>query len=112
GWIDPEEVQSVVRDKFNRRIMRNVILKGIPVGDESYTQVGNRRFNIINVDTESLDRTRGMRVGNIFHFRINCSPDATRGRSDLESVADYLDSFDQNTFNEVERGQLIKNFIW
>lgn len=112
GWIDPEEVQSVIRDKFNRRIMRNVILKGVPVGDESFTQIGNRRYNIINVDTVSLDKTRNLRVGNIFHFRINCSPDATRGRSDLESVADYLDSFDQGVFNEIERGQLIKNFIW
>lgn len=112
GWLDPSEVLSVIRDQLNRRIMRQVVLKGVPVGDESYTTQGKRRYNIVNVETSGMGATRGFRVGELLFFKINCAADATRGRSYFEPVADLLDAFDQSVFNELEREAILKNFFW
>jgi hypothetical protein len=51
-------------------------------------------------------------VGSCFFFRINNVSNARRGRSDLLSVIDWLDAYDQQLFNELERSQLLKAFIW
>jgi hypothetical protein len=37
---------------------------------------------------------------------------ARRGRSDLLSVIDWLDAYDQQLFNELERSELLKAFVW
>src|SRR6185369_3726478 len=34
------------------------------------------------------------------------------GRSDFEPLADYIDGYDQAVFNDLERVQLMLNFIW
>src|SRR5437016_6721748 len=51
-------------------------------------------------------------VGSCFFFRVNNVSNARRGRSDLLAVIDWLDAYDQELFGEMERAQLLKNFIW
>ncbi|MEW6210785.1 MAG: hypothetical protein AB1631_20640 [Acidobacteriota bacterium] len=113
GWIDPVEVQQVVRDPYNRRIMRQVILKAGGGGMSVFGITDARRtYTVVNIDTDTVSKYHGYRQGQLLFFKINCAPDATRGRSDLESVADLLDAWDQSVFNDLEREQLLKNFIW
>lgn len=115
GWIDPYEVQGVIADRLNRRIMRQVNMKpGAGAGySAQYDLSAKKTYQIINVDTDPRNnKSYKLRVGDIFHFRTNCAPDATRGRSSLESWADLVDAWDQSNFNDLERVQLMLNFIW
>ena len=50
--------------------------------------------------------------GSCFYFTVNKVSNATRGRSDLLSLIDWVDAFDQLLFNEIDRGLLLKAFIW
>jgi hypothetical protein len=114
GWIDAYEVEDVFPDTQNRRVMRRVTLK--PNGDvgQSAQTIEKRKrdYSIINVDLTPGSKSFNYRVGEIFAFRINCAPDATRGRSDFEPIADIIDAWDQATFNDLERVALLLNFIW
>lgn len=51
-------------------------------------------------------------LGSCMFFRVNNIKHAKRGRSDLLTVMDWLDAYDQSLFNELERSQLMKAFIW
>jgi hypothetical protein len=114
GWIDPYEVEDVFPDTQNRRVMRRVTLK--PNGDvgQSVQAVEKRKreYSIVNVDLTPGSKAVNYRTGEMFAFRINCAPDATRGRSDFEPIADLVDGYDQATFNDLERVSLLLNFIW
>jgi len=54
----------------------------------------------------------GRLEGEVFFFGINGLPNSLRGRSDLLSVADWLDLYDQYMFGEVERLTLLSSFVW
>lgn len=114
GWIDAYEVERVIPDTQNRRVMREVRLKAL--SHTSQTRIENpshkRTYQVINIDMAPGSKSFNYRVGEMFHFRINCAPDATRGRSDFEPLADYIDAWDQANFNDLERVALLLNFIW
>lgn len=114
GWIDPMEVEQVLADRNNRRIMREVRMKpGASAGYSTYYDLSQKRtYQIVNVDLVRGSKTYGYRTGELLFFKINCAPDATRGRSDFEPVADLVDAWDQATFNDLERVSLLLNFIW
>ncbi|MEK6323605.1 MAG: hypothetical protein AABN33_18345 [Acidobacteriota bacterium] len=114
GWLDPVEVQSVVPDRLNRRVMRTVVMKpGASAGYSAYYDLSVRNtYSIANVDVDPRSRTFGLRVGEAQVYRLNCAPDATRGRSDYEPIADMLDAHDQASFNALERAGLLLSFIW
>ncbi|HKQ06614.1 MAG TPA: hypothetical protein VJ464_15885 [Blastocatellia bacterium] len=114
GWIDPVEVEQVLADQRNRRIMRVVKMKpGAGAGAATFYDLSVRKYyTVANVDTDTASATYGLRVGDLLFFRINCAPDGTRGRSDFEAIADLCDAWDQATFNDLERVALLLNFIW
>lgn len=114
GWIDPYEVERVVADRHNRRVMRQVVMKpGATAGSTDYYTLSERRsYTIASVDTESRSRTFGYRVGDLLYFRTNCAPDAKRGRSDTESWGDLADQWDQFNYTNLERARMLNHFIW
>jgi hypothetical protein len=50
--------------------------------------------------------------GSCFYYSVNRVSNATRGRTDLLSLIDWVDAYDQLLFGEVDRGLLLKAFIW
>ncbi|HEX8184403.1 MAG TPA: hypothetical protein VF747_06620 [Blastocatellia bacterium] len=115
GWVDPVEVDRVLPDATNRRIMRRVLMKyGASAGASDLVTVESKRlvYDIANVVTDPNDKAYGYRKGNVLHFKINCAPDARRGRSDYESLIDYLDILDQSMWNDLERVQMLLKFVW
>lgn len=114
GWLDPLEVDRVIADRHNRRVMREIVMKpGAGAGTAAYYDLTVKKvYSVVNVDLNPRSASVNHRVGDCLFFRINCAPDATRGRSDFEPLADLLDGWDQATFNDIERSQLVKNFIW
>jgi hypothetical protein len=114
GWIEPVEVDQVMADRLNRRIMREVIMKpGAGAGTSSYYDLSvHKTYTIVNVDTNPSSPFYNYRVGDLCFFRVNAAPDGTRGRSDFEPLADQIDAWDQAVWNDIEKSELVKRFIW
>ena len=129
GYVDPAIIDRFVNEPGNAELARDVVLKG-PSGGET------TRLRVIHID-ESSGPSHGRMVGvatddagNVldlyeespgvfkpyagacFLFRINKVSTASRGRTDLLSIADWVDALDQILFGEVDRGLLMRSFLW
>ncbi len=105
GYIDPVTILKVIKEKNNPKINKTLIWKPIRSTEE-------QKLDIINIDKNIRSKTNGYRIGNCFFFTINKITGATRGRSDLLSLADWLDGHDQFLFARLERAFLLNTFIW
>lgn len=105
GYLDPQSVLKIETDEENVEILKKVIRKGSG-GEEG------KGYNVIAIDEKKNSKTMGKMVGEIFAFQINKVANSTRGRSDLFSLADWIDGYDQFLFNRLERSHLINVFLW
>jgi hypothetical protein len=122
GYVDPASVTAILTDPRNPLRVTDVVLAG---------QANEQpRLKVIDVDLDPASPTYGRNtgahegetytdngvarpyIGSCFCFRVNAVPGATRGRSDLLSMADWIDALDQVLFNEVDRQLLLKSFVW
>lgn len=105
GYLDPAAVAKVISDPENVEIIRQVKRKG------TMTQV-QKTYEVVNLDENLKSKTYGYLTGEIFFFAINKVANALRGRSDLFSLADWIDGYDQFLFNRLERSHLMNVFLW
>ena len=105
GYLDPAAVAKVISDPENVEVVRQVKRKG------TMTQV-QKTYEVVNLDGDLKSKTYGYLVGDIFFFAINKVANALRGRSDLFSLADWIDGYDQFLFNRLERSHLMNVFLW
>lgn len=105
GYLDPTSVARVVTDPDNIEIVRQIKRKGT-LGRPQKT------YEVINPDEDIKSKTYGFLIGDIFYFAINKVANAKRGRSDLFSLSDWLDGYDQFLFNRLERSHLMNVFLW
>ena len=99
GYLDPIRVRKIMRSRKNPEILTSVILKQDNHGNE-------KKFKVINPNKS------GRLEGDIFVFSINNVSNSTRGRSDLLSLADWIDGYDQFLFARLERANILNNFVW
>lgn len=84
-------------------------LRGVDVNRRGVPLPGADTVSWTNVDgTTGSHKVEGA----CFFFTVNKVSNATRGRSDLLSLIDWIDAYDQLLFGEVDRGLLLKAFIW
>jgi hypothetical protein len=101
GFLDPYQVKRVIPDENNILLADMIELKPVNgIGE-------GQKLKVIRIDPVT-----DMLTGEVFYFRINGLPNSLRGRSDLGPIADWLDLFDQYLFAEVERLNLLSNFVW
>ncbi|MBI5789301.1 MAG: hypothetical protein HZA78_10645 [Candidatus Schekmanbacteria bacterium] len=116
GYIDPLQIAEVVPDEGNVEEIKKIRLKG---------QGGSpgQEITIISPDEDPLSPTYGYLTGakghrqdagaaGSFFFAINKVSNATRGRSDLLCLSDWIDAYDQLLFNRLDRAALLNAFIW
>ncbi len=108
GYLDPQGVFEVKTDPNNVEIQTKVIRKAL---DEESSAI-KTDYDVIAVDEKKNSKTSGKLVGEIFAFQINKVANATRGRSDLFALADWIDGYDQFLFNRLERSHLMNVFLW
>lgn len=101
GYIDPLQVERVEKRLDNVLVDDVVVLK--PQQGEST----GARLKVIQEDPIS-----GLLVGDVFYARTNTLPNSGRGRSDLLTLADWLDLYDSLMFGEVERVKLLSAFVY
>lgn len=110
GNLDPDLIETVVRDPDNSEQPIGIVTvkgrKGIA-----------RRYRVIINGPEAAFSRRTQEIrssftdGDAFYFCIN-DLSGTRGRSDLLAKIDWLDSYEQFLFGEVERAHSMRSFIW
>ena len=105
GYIDPVTILKVIKDKRNPKISKTIEWKPINAREE-------RTMDVINIDKNINSKSYGLLTGKCFFFAINKVSGATRGRSDLLTLADWIDGHDQFLFARLERAFLLNTFIW
>jgi hypothetical protein len=135
GYIDPCQIESVVTNPDNCRELVGMVLKDMPdymdmfesddiklikrwrkeQGKPAAELSGKpkRSYTIINIgqDANNTDTFERM-TGETFFFAINKVTNATRGRSDLLSLADWIHNYETFLFNRIERARLLNSFTW
>ena len=105
GYVDPSTILKVTKDRINPKINRKLYWKPRNSDNE-------RELDIINVERDAKSGSYAKLTGDCFFFTVNKVSSATRGRSDLLSLADWLDGHDQFLFARLERAFLLNTFIW
>lgn len=112
GYLDPSMIATIVTDPQNPE-------QPIGVVTVKNTKGIARRYKIIlNGSEEELFTQRTIEIretftdGQCFYFNINSLSNGTRGRSDLLPQIDWLDSYEQFLFGELDRTQFLRAFIW
>jgi len=115
GYVDPANIQEIIPDPYNPEILRTAeITQGYhPDGAVDLPS----RFSLINIDERYLSTsykklTFYPEPYGAFYFAINKPSNATRGRSDLITVFDWLDLYDQHLFGAAERATYLTDFVW
>jgi len=105
SYMDPKTILKIKKDPYNAKLNKTLIWRK-PTGQVE------RELSIINIDKNLKSKSYGKLVGDCFYFTINKVSSATRGRSTLLRLADWLDGYDQFLFARLERAFLINTFIW
>jgi hypothetical protein len=102
GSLDPARISEVRTNPENAEEVQAIIPKG----------TGQQPLRIMHQDEEPGSPTFGRLVGDCFYFAINKVSNASRGRSDLLCLADWIDGYEQFLFNRIDRSALISAFVW
>ncbi len=111
GYLDPDQIATIVKDPDNSEQPIGVVTVKDKHGKA-------RRYKIIVNGPEDIftKRTQLIREsfddGECFYFNVNAISNGSRGRSDLLAQIDWLDSYDQFLFGEIDRSQFMRAFIW
>ncbi|WP_293222297.1 hypothetical protein [Ottowia sp.] len=113
GYLDPRQIATVVNDPDNPEQPIGVITKRDNRGRQY-----KYRAVVLGEDTELFsERTVRIRAenfadGEVLLFQLNKFPNGSRGRSDLLGQMDWLDAYDGFLFNELDRIDYLRRFVW
>jgi hypothetical protein len=111
GVIDPAQINSIERDKYNAR-------KRLKVHFKLNDGVQPPPLDIVHTDLRPNSPTAGLLIGSennnpaCFFFTINGLSISARGYSDLTTLIDPLDLLDQFLHKQAERAVLHSGHIW
>lgn len=104
GYIDPRNISEVRINADNPLITDSVVI----TSSDTYRQ---RTYRVTRRDAQGLYSAQKKDDGDCLYFAINRSSNATRGQSEIFSIADWLAVLDTSLFNEQEIRQLQKLFF-
>jgi hypothetical protein len=124
GYVDPAFIAGVAKDASGMLDHTVVVRPDAKATERKY-------YRVVHIDEDPTSDSYGRLVGAVegetfkdtqgethaydgscFYFAVNRVKAATTGRSDLLSLIDWVDAYDQMLFNEVDRAILMKSFIW
>jgi len=134
GYIDPADILDVIVDPLDQKTPLVVVVR------DRILATTRRHYRVIHMDDNPVSASYGRMVGveksgelsmeiivdpsvgvggeriafdgACFFFTINKVTNARRGRSDLLTLADWIDAIDQHLFGEIDRALLMKAFVW
>lgn len=111
GYIDPAQIDQVIPDPENVKVKIAVQLKGATAGQ------GRTLRTVLDADAEdflspSAKALRESCPDRCFYFNINALTNEMRGTSDLFTVADHLDGYEQFLYDSSEKYARFNSFYW
>lgn len=117
SYIDPGQIYSVKLDRNNPKFVKSIVWQPTLSADKRTIDVihperSRRKKNYGKMVGKDKDKLEKRQPDGCFYFRINNVTLASRGRSDLLCVSDWIDGYDQFLFARLERAFLLNNFVW
>lgn len=112
GYVDPAQIKEVVTDPENVQMIIGIILK------DSLGQAGKKLKTILPDGAESILSKSAIALresfseDECFFFAMNNVSNSPRGRSELLSIADWLDAYEQFLFDYADKWPLLNTFVW
>jgi hypothetical protein len=112
GYIDPANIKEVVADPENAEILVGVALK------TRGNKKGKRYQVVLDGDPADMLSAEGLALrdsfadGECYYFTINSVSNATRGRSDLMTIADWLDAYEELLFDRLDARGAMQTYVW
>lgn len=112
AYIDPAQIDQVVTDPQNVKMIIGVTLKSTQEG------TGRKYRTILPDEAEYVLSSAAQALresftdGECFYYAINNVTNSPRGRSDLIRVADWLDAYEQFLFDYADKWPLLNSFVW
>ena len=112
GYIDPKEIDEVIIDPENCKILIGVKVRKTP-GEtpKLYKIVLEKNVeNFLSPEAKALRKT--FTTGDCFFFSINNVTNSPRGRSELLTVADWIDTYENFLYDYAEKWSQMNVFVW
>lgn len=112
GYIDPKDIDQVYTDPENCKIVIGVLLKASP------GEVARSYKTVLEKDVENFLSPKAkvaratFRSGDCFFFSINNVTNSPRGRSELLTVADWIDTYENFLYDFAEKWSQLNTFLW
>jgi hypothetical protein len=112
GFIDPARIKEVACDPENVKLIIGVVLMDLSdnPGKAYRTVLPEEADHVMSKKARALRNS--FDGGECFFFGINNVTNSPRGRSELLSVADWLDAYEQYLFDSTEKWSLFNTFVW
>jgi hypothetical protein len=113
GYIDPMQIDVIEYGKMETAGGDQEV--SFPVNVLLRREVGvpdPKRLSIIRMDEDIHSDTFGYLSGDTFYFAINKAMSASRGISELFSLADWIDVFDQMIFDFADKVRFLNSYVW
>ncbi len=127
--IDPRAIKGVIPDPSNPDLPLALALAAEQAAESRYLKIIRESDDGLLVGAAPDERIRvgenslpyfnppeladsGTRLVGAFFWAVNKVQGATRGRSDLLPVADFLDLYDRLIFDEAERMSFLRAFVY
>jgi len=104
------QVAKVLQNPKNQNIPEYVVLR--PLHGLTMENMEAKKLKIVGKDRNPMNDSFGRLVGEVFFFAVNKVTNATRGHSDVLSVIDWIEGYDEFLYSEMERAQAMKAHIW
>ncbi|MDA8137992.1 MAG: hypothetical protein M0036_04990 [Desulfobacteraceae bacterium] len=112
GYIDPAYIQEVFCDPHNVRIKIGVTIGGTNADLQRRLAIviDDENEDFLSEDGRALRRT--FTDGECFLFTVNALTNEMRGTSDLFTVADHLDNYEQFLFDSGDKHRRFNSFFY
>jgi hypothetical protein len=112
GYIDTSQIKEVITDPENIKISTGIALKDIPgYPPRTYQTIIPEEAEYV-LSKKAQEMRRGYTDGNCFFWPINNVTNSPRGRSELLTVADWLDNYEQFLYDTSDKWRLLNAFFY
>jgi hypothetical protein len=112
GYVDPQTIESVQFSLIDTGNGQEISVASAVKLRARIGETDGRTLQIIRRDDDPHSPTFGKLTGDCFYFAINKVKAASRGISELFSLADWIDVFDNMVFDFADRVRLLNSFVW
>lgn len=112
GYIDPKLIDEVITDPENCKVKIGIKLKSLPGENPKLYKIIFEKDVENFLSNQAKVLRKSFSYGDCFFFSINNVTNSPRGRSELLTVADWIDVYENFLYDYAEKWSQLNSFIW